>query len=96
MLIDTGATACYIKSGIFLNKNELPIHKRVSTVNGYSIIKYYQIIKMFNIKHIFYEIEGLETDLLVGYNLLKKIGAIIDTKKGVICYHGERGKINFS
>jgi len=34
ILIDTGATSCYIRRGIYKNKNELPIYKRVSTVNG--------------------------------------------------------------
>lgn len=38
ILIDTGATACYIKKGTFENKNELSIYKKVTTVNGYSII----------------------------------------------------------
>lgn len=53
------------------------------------------MIIIFNIKHIFYEIEGLETDLLVGYNLFKKIGVIIDTKMGVIQYHGKEENLLF-
>jgi len=47
ILIDTGATACYIKKGIFENKNELSIYEKVTTVHGYSIIKYYHIINIF-------------------------------------------------
>jgi len=68
ILIDTGATACYIKKGIYENKKELSIHKRVYTVHGYSIIKYYHLINIFGEQHLFYEIEGLESDLLVGFN----------------------------
>jgi len=41
-------------------------------VNGYSIIKYYHMITIFDTRYTFYEIEGLDSDLLVGYNLLKK------------------------
>jgi len=33
--------------------------------------------------------------LLVGYNLLKKIGAVIDTAKGVIKYNGIEEKLNY-
>jgi len=65
ILIDTGATACYIKKGIFENKNELSFYKKVSTVHGYSIIKYYPYKNIFETRHLFYEIEGLESDLLI-------------------------------
>jgi len=68
ILIDTGATACCIKKGIYENKRELSIHKRVSTVHGYSIIKYYHLMNIFGEQHLFYEMEGLESDLLVGFN----------------------------
>jgi len=66
-----------------------------TTVNGYSIIKYYHMITFFDTQHTFYEIEGLDSDLLVGYNLLKKIGAVIDTAKGVIKYNGIEEKLNY-
>jgi len=79
-----GATSCYIKKGIYENKKELPTYKRVSTAHGYSFIKYYHILTIFETKHLFYEIEGLESDLLIGYNLLGNIGAKIDAEKGII------------
>jgi len=72
ILIDTGATGCYIKKGILQNKNELSIYKKVSTVHGCSIIYYYHYINIFETRHLFYEIEGLESDLLIGLNLLGK------------------------
>jgi len=84
ILIDTGATSRYIKKGIYENKEELPTYKRVYTDHGYSIIKYYHILTIFETKHLFYEIYGLETDLLIGYNLLRKMEA----KK---CRRGYRG-----
>jgi len=79
ILIDTGATSCYIRTGIYKNKNELPIYKRVSTVNGYSIIKYYHMVTIFDTRYTFYELDGIKSDFLIGYSLLKKIGAVIDT-----------------
>lgn len=80
ILIDTGATSCYIKAGIYNNKNELNIFKRVNTINRYTIIKYYHIIHLFGVRQIFYEIDNLESDLLIGYKFLKKINAVINLK----------------
>jgi len=95
ILIDTGATACYIKRGIFGNKNELSLYKKVTTVHGYSNIRYYHIINIFKTRKLFYEIEGLESDLLIGFNLLRKIGAIINTEKGVLEYKGKSEKLKY-
>jgi len=81
ILIDTGASSCYIRTGIYKNKHELLIYKRLSTVNGYSIIKYYHMLTIFDKRYKFYEIDGLKSDFLKGYNLLKKIGAVIDRKR---------------
>jgi len=72
ILIDIGATSCYNRTGIHKNKNERSIYKRVSTVNGYSINKYYHVITIFNTRYTFYEIDGLKSDFLICYNLLKK------------------------
>jgi len=44
---------------------------------------------------LFYEIEGLESDLLIGFNLLRKIGAIINIEKGVLEYKGKTEKLIF-
>jgi len=44
VLIDTGPTACYIKKGIFENKNELLIYKKSihsSWVFNYEILSIY-------------------------------------------------------
>jgi len=89
-----GATSCYIRTGIYKNKNELPLYKRVSTVNGYSIIKH--MITIFDTRYTSYEIEGLDSDLLVSYNLLKKIGAVIHTDKEVIKYNENEEKLNYN
>jgi len=75
ILIDTGATACYIKK--------------------YSIIRYYHIINIFETRQLFYEIEGLESDLLIEFNLLRKIGAIINIEKGVLEYKGKTEKLKY-
>jgi len=75
------------------NKNEFPIYKKVSTVNGYSIIKYYHMLTIFDTRYTFYEIDGLKSDFLIGYNLLKKIGAVIDKEKGVMRYGGKEEKL---
>jgi len=53
------------------------------------------MITIFDTRYTFYEIEGLDSDLLIGYNLLKKIGAVIDTAKGVIKYNGIEEKFNY-
>jgi len=53
------------------------------------------MITIFDTRYTFYEIEGLDSDLLIGYNLLKKIGAVIDTAKGVIKYNGIEEKLNY-
>jgi len=37
-------------------------------------------------------LDGLKSDFLIGYNLLKKIGAVIDTEKGVMRYGGKEEK----
>jgi len=50
---------------------------------------------IFDTRYTFYEIEGLDLDLLVGYNLLKKKGAVIDTAKGAIKYNGIEEKLNY-
>ncbi|EAL58748.1 Prgag-pol, putative, partial [Wolbachia endosymbiont of Drosophila ananassae] len=94
-MIDTGATACYIKKGTYQNGIELPIYKRVSTVNGYSTIKKCHYITIFQTKQIFYEIEGLKADLLIGYNLLKKIGAVIDTNNDTLKCKGKIEKLHY-
>jgi len=47
-------------------------YKRVSPVNGYSIIKHYHMVTIFDTRYTFYEIDGLKSDFLIGYNLLKK------------------------
>jgi len=49
------------------------MYKRESTVNGYLIITSYHMITIFDIPYTFYEIEGLYSDLLIVYNLLKKL-----------------------
>jgi len=72
MLIGTGAISCYIKIGIYKNRNELPIYKRVSTVNGFSITNHYHMITIFDTRYKIYEIEGFDSDLLICFNLLKK------------------------
>jgi len=53
------------------------------------------MITIFDTRYTFYEIEGLDSHLLVGYNLLKKIGALIDTAKGVIKYNGKEEKLKY-
>jgi len=93
ILIDTGATSCYIRTGIYKNKNEPLIYKSVFTVNGYSIMKYYHMVTIFETRYTFYEIDVLKSDFLIGYNLLKKIGAVIDSEIGVIRYGGKEEKL---
>jgi len=52
----------------------MPTHKRVFTVLGYSIIKYYHILTIFETKHQFYEVKGLESGakLDAGYHERRK------------------------
>jgi len=47
------------------------------------------MVTIFDTPYTFSEIDGLKSDFLIGYNLLKKIGAVIDTEKGVIKYGGK-------
>jgi len=48
------------------------------------------MVTIFDMRFSFYEIDGLKSDVLIGYNLLTKIGAAIDTEKGVIRYGGKK------
>jgi len=57
------------------------------------IIKYYNYINIFETRHLFYEIEGLESDLLIGFNLLKKMGAVINIEEGMLEYKGKTEKL---
>jgi len=41
---------------ILKNRNELPIYNRVSTVNGYSIIKEFHMITIFDTRYTSYKI----------------------------------------
>jgi len=52
------------------------------------------MVTIFDTRYTFYEIDGLN-NFLIGYNLLKKIAAVIDTEKGVVKYGGKEGKIDF-
>jgi len=51
------------------------------------------MVTIFNTRYTFYKIDVLKSDFLIGYNLLKKIGAAIDTEKGVIRYGGKEEKL---
>jgi len=47
---------------------------------------------IFDTRYTFFEIERLDSDLLIGDNLSKKIRAVIDTAKGVIECNGKEEK----
>lgn len=49
---------------------------------------------LFNTPNIIYEIPNLNGDLLVGYNLLKGINAVIGLKNGFLSYKSKKKKIN--
>jgi len=51
------------------------------------------MVTIFDTRYTFYEIDGLKSDFLIGYNLLKNIEAVIDTEKGVIKYGGKEEKL---
>jgi len=51
------------------------------------------MLTIFDTRYTFYEIDGLKSDFLIGYNLLKKIGAVIDKEKGVMRYGGKEEKL---
>jgi len=51
------------------------------------------MVMIFDTRYTFYEIDGFKSDFLIGYNLLKKIGAVMDTEKGVIKYGGKEEKL---
>jgi len=40
------------------------------------------MVTIVDTRYTFYETDGFKLDFLIGDNLLKKIGAIIDTEKG--------------
>lgn len=48
---------------------------------------------MFGIKERFYEIQGLESDLLIGLNLLKKANVILDLKNETLTQNNKNEKI---
>jgi len=51
------------------------------------------MVTIFDTRYIFYEIDRIKSDFLIGYNLLKKIGAVIDKEKGGIRYGGKEEKL---
>jgi len=51
------------------------------------------MVTIFDTRYTFYEIDGLKSDFLIGYNLLKKIGAVIDRKR-INKIWGKRRKID--
>ena len=53
------------------------------------------MINIFGEQHLFYEIEGLESDLIIGFNLLRKIGAKLDIEKGIMEYKGNKEKLEY-
>lgn len=67
-----------------MNRRELVISKRVRTINGYTVIQHYYDANIFGINQRFYEISNLETDVLIGYNFLKKSNSKLDFNKGTI------------
>lgn len=69
---------------MFSNRRELAIKKRVKTINGFTIIKYFYEAVLFGIKQRFYEIKNLESDILVGYNFLKKANIILNFENGTL------------
>lgn len=71
----------------------MPIYKKVSTVSGYSTIKICHYITIFH--NNFYEIDGLKAKLLIGYNLLKKIGSVIDTINDTLKCKGKIEKLHY-
>ena len=81
------------KKGIYDNKLELPIYRRVKTINGYTTIKYYHMITVLSAKERFYEVENLEADIIIGYSLLKKNKTIINFDKNTIVYDNKEEKI---
>jgi len=42
------------------------------------------MVTIFDSRCTFYEIDGLKSDFLIGYNLLKKIGAVIEKRSNKI------------
>jgi len=48
-------------------------------------MKYYHILTIFETKHIFYNIERLES-----VHTIRKIGAEIDAEKGIMEYNGKK------
>jgi len=86
ILIDTGATACYIKKGIFENINELSIYKKGTIVH---------IMNIFETRQLFCKMNGLESDLLIGFNFLRKTGAIINIEGGVLEHKGKTEKLKY-
>jgi len=49
------------------------------------------MVTICDTRYTFYEIDGLKSDFLIGYNLLKKY-AVIDTDKKVMRYGGKEEK----
>lgn len=89
ILIDTGATSCYTSPKIFSDKKTLDINKRVKTVNGFTIIKYYYEIYIFDRVVRFYEIENLEADCLIGYNLLRNANINLNLERNLLIYNNK-------
>jgi len=51
------------------------------------------MVRIFDTRYTFYEINGSKSDFLIGYNLLKEIGAVIDTEIGIMRYGGKKEKL---
>jgi len=53
------------------------------------------LINIFGEQILFYQIEGVQSDLLIGFNLLRKIGAKLDIEKGIMEYKGNKEKLEY-
>jgi len=82
ILINKGATAYYFKKK-FSKKKEWFLYKKV-------------YINIFETGHLFYDIEKLESDLLIGFYILRKIGSIINIDKGVLEYKGKTDQLIYN
>ncbi|TMW46812.1 hypothetical protein DOY81_008110 [Sarcophaga bullata] len=84
ILIDSGATSCYCRPNVLTNRKKLVVKKRIKTINGFTIIDNFYDARLFGISEIFYEIQNLEFNLLIGYNFLKKANINLDFENGII------------
>lgn len=97
LLIDTGAAKNYISPKLKLS-NILPVENKfhVNSIHGKNLITHKCILSIFGVETQFFLLPQLETfEAIIGFDLMLRVGAVIDLKRKVISTQDTSEPIKF-